>query len=154
MRTKVLLNPIADPKLELTPAQYCLLERIGRSREHGEITQGKVSLQIISRDPKILFYNRKILLENKLISKQAFYVKTNPAHQTTGSLLHLNRFYNEKKTKTQIMTEQIVEVLREKPLHRMEYMEAKLVFGHTQALRKLFKMPEFQKFVRTDVVRY
>jgi general transcription factor 3C polypeptide 1 len=59
-----------NPGLELTIMQYCVLERIGRSRYMGEVTQGKVSLQLMGEDPKALFYHRKFLMKHKLIVKQ------------------------------------------------------------------------------------
>ncbi|KAK5648994.1 hypothetical protein RI129_003886 [Pyrocoelia pectoralis] len=150
-RKKAIVHALADPNVEFSSIQYSLLERIGRARTFGEITQGKISLQVISKDPKTLFYNRKILSENNLITKQPFNIKTPTGSHLSGTLLHLYRFYNEQKTKTQIMTQQIVEVLRNKPGYRIEYSEAKEIFGHTLVLRKLFKLPEFQRFVKTDM---
>ncbi|KAK4883978.1 hypothetical protein RN001_000249 [Aquatica leii] len=154
MRKKVISNPLADPVAEYTLIQYCLLERIARSRYLGEITQGKVSLQAMSKDPKVIFYNRKILAENYLITKQPFNLKTRNGSHSTGTLFHIVRFYKEHKTKTITMTQQIVDYLRNKPHYRMEYAELKIIFGDTKVLGKLFKMPEFQRFVKTDVPRF
>uniref|UniRef100_A0A1Y1N2E0 Uncharacterized protein n=3 Tax=Photinus pyralis TaxID=7054 RepID=A0A1Y1N2E0_PHOPY len=150
-RKKAIVHGLVDPNVEFSSIQYCLLERIGRSRTFGEITQGKVSLQVISKDPKTLFYNRKILSENNVIMKQPFNIKTLYGNHISGTLLHLYRFYNEQKTKTEVMTQQIVEVLRNKPGYRIEYAEAKEIFGYPVALKKLFKLPEFQRFVKTDM---
>jgi hypothetical protein len=36
----------------------------------GEVTQGKISLQLVREDPKALFYHRKFLVKQKLIVKQ------------------------------------------------------------------------------------
>lgn len=154
LRKRVLTHSLADPLVEFSQAQFCLLERIGRSRHQGETTQGKMSLQLVSKDPKVIFYNRKHLADHKLICKQPFFMKTSTGTTLVGSLLQLLRFYNERKTKTQIMTEQFVEVLRNRPLHRIEYSEAKAIFGNLPALTKLFKLPEFQRFIRTDVVSF
>jgi general transcription factor 3C polypeptide 1 len=72
MRNEALMGPFADPLLAetLTAMQYCILERVGRSREHGEVTQGKMSLQFMKENPKTLFYHRKNLLKHGLIKKQ------------------------------------------------------------------------------------
>ena len=47
----------------ITAMQWALLERIGRSRYQGEVTQGKNSLQFTRENPKTLFYHRKHLLK-------------------------------------------------------------------------------------------
>lgn len=73
-RNTALMGLNVYPGLELTTLQYCLLERIGRSRYLGEVTQGKVSLQLLGEDPKALFYLRKYLIKHKLIVKQVMNV--------------------------------------------------------------------------------
>ena len=61
----------------ITPMQWCILERIGRSREQGEVTQGKRSLtQFMNENPKTLFYHRKDLIKKGLLKKQIHYQKT------------------------------------------------------------------------------
>lgn len=140
-----------DPTIELSPNQYCMLERIARSRYHGEVTHGKMSLQIITKDTKHLFYNRKILGAYFLVMKQPFYVQSYNSSQVNAILMHLPRFYNKQKTRTQIMTEQIVEVLRSAPMNKMEHSAIKEIFGNTKSLNKLCKMQEFQKFVKYGV---
>jgi general transcription factor 3C polypeptide 1 len=49
---------------------WSLVERIGRSREEGEITQGKLSLAMTNESPKALFYWRKELMRLGLLRKQ------------------------------------------------------------------------------------
>ena len=49
---------------------YIVLERIGRSREQGEATQGKFGLSRLNIPPKSAFYFRKRLLADGLIIKQ------------------------------------------------------------------------------------
>ncbi|KAF5280382.1 hypothetical protein FQR65_LT03191 [Abscondita terminalis] len=151
MRQNAICNCTTDPLIEFTSMQYCLLERIARSRFLGEITQGKVSLNVMSKDPKVIFYNRKILAEHNLITKQPFNIKTSNVSHLSGTLFHIVRFYKEQKTKTIRMTQQIVEFLRNKPNYRSAYSEVKKTFGHVNILKKLFKLQEFQKYVRTDV---
>jgi hypothetical protein len=71
-RNTALMGLNINPGLELNIMQYCLLERIGRSRYLGEVTQGKVSLQLLGEDPKVLFYHRKYLIKHQLIVKQVW----------------------------------------------------------------------------------
>ncbi len=77
LRGRALLGPRYSPFLSdsLTPMQWCILERIGRSRTQGEVTQGKVSLQFTGESPKTLFYHRKALLKHRLIRKQVHHQK-------------------------------------------------------------------------------
>ncbi len=49
---------------------YIMLERIGRSREHGDVTQGRHGLSRLNIQPKSAFYFRKRLLADGLIVKQ------------------------------------------------------------------------------------
>jgi hypothetical protein len=49
---------------------YIMLERIGRSREHGDVTQGRYGLSRLNIQPKSAFYFRKTLLADGLIVKQ------------------------------------------------------------------------------------
>lgn len=69
-RRRALMNIDVNPNLELTVMQYIVLERVGRSRYHGEITQGQDSLQAVGEDAKSLFYLRKLLHKQRLITKQ------------------------------------------------------------------------------------
>lgn len=69
-RRRALMNMDVNPNLELTVMQYIVLERVGRSRYHGEITQGQDSLQAVGEDAKSLFYLRKLLHKQRLITKQ------------------------------------------------------------------------------------
>lgn len=43
LRERALMGETANPVIDLNIVQYCFLERVGRSRYHGEVTQGKVS---------------------------------------------------------------------------------------------------------------
>ena len=95
----VFLGSNFDPFLasNISGMQWCILERIGRARELGEVTQarkkylaqnyrfqkqshapilfqGKMSLQFLC-DPKTLFYHRRALLAQGVIRKQIHYQK-------------------------------------------------------------------------------
>lgn len=149
-RNVALMGEETDPGVELSLMQYCLLERIGRSRYHGEITQGKISLQVVGEDPKSLFYHRKFLAANKYISKQVHHLKTG-AQNCSGSLLHLPRFYVERKPKALYLTEKVVEILKSRPNYIAEYDEIRQELRLANSLKKLFKTFDFQRYVKTDM---
>jgi len=60
----------------------------------------------------------------------------------------------ERKPKAFFLTERVVELLRSRPKYRAEYEEVRRQLGLSNSLKKLFKTYEFQRFVRTDVVKY
>ncbi|XP_046989076.1 general transcription factor 3C polypeptide 1 [Schistocerca americana] len=148
-RNAALMGDETDPGVELSLMHYCLLERIGRSRYHGEITQGKISLQVVGEDPKSLFYHRKFLTANNFITKQVHHLKTG-AQNCSGSLLHLPRFYVERKPKALYLTEKVIEILKTRTNYIAEYDEIRQELRLSNSLKKLFKTFDFQKFVRTD----
>uniref|UniRef100_T1JE27 Uncharacterized protein n=1 Tax=Strigamia maritima TaxID=126957 RepID=T1JE27_STRMM len=114
-RRIALLGRYCDPSMELTDMQYVLLERIGRSRYHGEVTQGKMSLAVFKESPKSLHYQRKLLVAAKLVTKQIHYQRSCNGVMVCGSLFHLTRFYVEKKSKFLILLQLICKVLSERP---------------------------------------
>jgi hypothetical protein len=71
-RGKALLGEFFCPFLmqSISALQWCLLERIGRSRALGEGTIGKHSLQFSNESPKSIFYQTKSLLKSGIIRKQ------------------------------------------------------------------------------------
>ncbi|XP_066992630.2 general transcription factor 3C polypeptide 1 [Anabrus simplex] len=149
-RDIALLGYETDPELELTKIQYCILERIGRSRYLGEVTQGKVSLQMVVEDPKALFYHRKFLMNHGLIVKQIHHQKSG-SQNCSGSLLHLPRFYVERRPKVLYLTERVVELLKTRENYLAEYEEIRRELALTSSLRKFFQSQYFQRFVRTDL---
>lgn len=54
--------------------------------------------------------------------------------------------------KAQLLTEHIVQILKEQPNYRMEYAELHKMIGNANLFRKLFKSAELKRFVRTDLV--
>ena len=140
-----------SPILELNVTQYCFLERVGRSRYHGEVTQGKLSLSALKEDPKSLFYHRKFLLRYKLITKQIHHQKSG-SNSSNGSLLHLPRFFVERKPKIIFLAEEVIKILKSKPNCVAEYDEIKRKLQIENAIKKLFKTSFFQKVVKTDIV--
>lgn len=138
-------------QLDFTITRYCMLERIGRSRSHGEITHGINSLLALGEDPKTLFYHRKALLEQKLITKQVHHQKTqNSTNPYTGTLLMLRRFHVERKPPFFHITEKIVEYLKTRDHHMAVYEDFKK-FAKPSILKKLWKHPDFQLFIKTDM---
>ncbi|KAL6422933.1 hypothetical protein ACFW04_010439 [Cataglyphis niger] len=150
IRTRALMSVDVSPTLELTIMHYCFLERVGRARYHGEVTQGKLSLAALKEDPKTLFYHRKFLLHHKLITKQIHHQKSS-GHCGSGSLLHLPRFYVERKPKMIYLAEQVLDILRSKENGVAEYDEIRRKLGIDNSIKKLFKTSFFQKIVKTDI---
>ncbi|XP_011313927.1 general transcription factor 3C polypeptide 1 [Fopius arisanus] len=152
-RQNALMGDTASPTLELTIVQYCFLERVGRSRYHGEVTQGKRSLSILGEESKSLFYHRKFLSKHKMITKQTHYQKSASAgHGSSGTLVHLPRFFVERKPKMIYLAESIVEILRTRDNYIADYSEIKKKLQLDRTIKNLFKLAIFQKIVRTDLL--
>ncbi|XP_055636014.1 general transcription factor 3C polypeptide 1 [Toxorhynchites rutilus septentrionalis] len=142
---------IIDPNctFELTIIQYCMLEWIARSRFNGETSQGKFSLVELTKDSSILYYNRKFLTDCKLITRQGLCQRTGES-SIQGMVYHLPRYYTEMKPKTLVITEKVVNILKQRPGYMADYDEIKhVVLGRAEA-RKWFRGNEFTKFIRTD----
>ncbi|XP_078042663.1 general transcription factor 3C polypeptide 1 [Augochlora pura] len=149
-RNHALMGEEVTPLIGLSVIQYCFLERVGRSRYHGEVTQGKLSLSALKEDPKSLFYHRKLLLRHKLITKQIHHQKSG-GHSCNGSLLHLTRFFVERKPKAIFLAEEVIKILQSKPNCVAEYDEIKRKLRIENAIKKLCKTSFFQKIVKTDI---
>ncbi len=145
-------NPlVAD---SLSPMQWCMLERIGRARALGEVTQGKNSLQAFGEAPKTLFYHRKDLLRLGLITKQIHYQKTK-LQNYQGSLFHLPRFYIQRRSKAQVLVHSLVCLIKSRPPQFfVPCDEAREQLGLGSCLKKLVKHADFVRFLRIDNVPY
>ena len=156
LRNKALcIDACIDPFYDLTPLQYQLLERVGRSRTMGEITQGKISLAIMGENPKSMFYHRKRLLKMNLITKQPHQQKGQKGQSQIGSLIHLTRFYVERRSKFIVMIQRAVEILKGKPNFSAPHPIVKEEMAMPEAsLRKLFKSAEFQRYIKIVQVPY
>ncbi|KAK3864004.1 hypothetical protein Pcinc_030265 [Petrolisthes cinctipes] len=150
LRNKALcISTCIDKFYDLTLIQYIMLERIGRSRRMGEITQGKVSLACMGENPKSMFYHRKRLLKLNLITKQPHQQKGPRGQTHNGSLLHLTRFYVERRSKFIMMIQRAVEILKAKPEHCSPYLTIMKEMSMPEpSCRKLFKSAEFQRYVK------
>ncbi|XP_063986134.1 general transcription factor 3C polypeptide 1 [Diachasmimorpha longicaudata] len=150
-RQNALMGDSLCPTLELNIVQYCFLERVGRSRYHGEVTQGKRSLSILGEEPKSLFYHRKYLTKHRMITKQLHHQKIS-GHGTSGSLLHLPRFFVERKPKMIYLAEKIVDILKTRENYIADYSEIKKELQIERTIKNLFKLAVFQKVARTDLL--
>ncbi|KAJ8301380.1 hypothetical protein KUTeg_020367 [Tegillarca granosa] len=70
LRNEALFGAEYDPSVEWSPDVYCILERIGRSRYHGEVSRGYNSLGAFKLDPKTMFYRTILLVKAGIIKKQ------------------------------------------------------------------------------------
>ncbi|XP_047490563.1 general transcription factor 3C polypeptide 1-like isoform X2 [Penaeus chinensis] len=156
LRNKALcISACIDKFYDLTLTQYIILERIGRSRRMGEITQGKISLAAMGDNPKSMFYHRKRLLKLNLITKQPHQQKGNKGQTYNGSLLHLTRFYVERRSKFIMMIQRAVEILKLKPGYCAPYTAVKEEMGMPEtSCRKLFKSTEFQRYIKNVTAPY
>ncbi|XP_042863797.1 general transcription factor 3C polypeptide 1-like [Penaeus japonicus] len=156
LRNKALcISACIDKFYDLTLTQYIILERIGRSRRMGEITQGKISLAAMGDNPKSMFYHRKRLLKLNLITKQPHQQKGSKGQTYNGSLLHLARFYVERRSKFIMMIQRAVEILKTKPGYCAPYTTVKEEMGMPEtSCRKLFKSTEFQRYIKNVTAPY
>ncbi|XP_014245478.1 general transcription factor 3C polypeptide 1 isoform X2 [Cimex lectularius] len=150
-RKQVLSIPELNPLVELTDLQYCVLERIGRSRYSGEITQGKYGLQVITEDPKMLFYYRKFLYKHKLITKQVFHLKLGK-HNCTGSLLHIPKFSSKVKSKQKSDVEKLFEYLKQQPGNFALYKTMLQHFDAKLDIKKILQ--KYPKVFQSKLVSY
>ncbi|CAG9832138.1 unnamed protein product [Diabrotica balteata] len=156
-RIKALCGDLIDPCIDFLNAEYCILERIGRSRRLGELTQGNVSISCAFKmDPKTLYHYKKQLYCSDLISKQFFVIKSAVLDQNkSGSLLHLRRFHSSVRSRLNCVANQIVNVLKNQPGYKITNKKLSAIFAdNLQPVRKLLKTPEFKKFVKLKVYPY
>lgn len=146
-RSKAICCYEFNPVTELGVIQYCILERIARSRYEGEVTQGKRGLQVVTDDPKMLYYFRKLLLKNKLVQKQVFYMKVSK-QTSTGSLIHLPRFYSEIKHRDNTGALKLINYLQDAPMKCIAFRTLKTMLN-IELKKLLMKYPK--NFKTTNV---
>ena len=115
-REKTILGSNYDPLLaqKISPIQWAILERIGRSRQHGEITVGGESLvKYFQLSPRDLFYYRKLMLKNGLITKQPIIIRSNTGQIQKGLLFHLPHYFEEWRPKSQQTLYELIKYLKE-----------------------------------------
>ena len=134
----------------LVITSYIVLERIGRSRDLGEVTQGKHGLSRLNIPPKSAFYYRKRLLEDRFIIKQPISMRINNRN-VLGTLLHLPRFYNQRLPKLLVLIKRIVEILKDaEPSHMLDYPTLKARLNTSIMLKKIFATNELKRYVKYD----
>ncbi|KAF8789321.1 General transcription factor 3C polypeptide 1 like protein [Argiope bruennichi] len=149
LRLLSLIGSVTNPLVDLSTEAYCLLERIGRARYLGEVTQGEGGLlSLKAAFCKQLHYYRKKLTLKGLVTKQNHYMKNKKGTTCTGSLFHLTRFYVQRKTKMAVWMKCLCDILKDKPQNQ----EACKVLKEEMKIpdrtfKKLFYRP-FQKWVR------
>lgn len=151
-RTEALIGEDWDPLQVngLTATQWAILERVGRARYHGEVTQGKLSLQAMNENPKTLFYHRKALLTKGFIVKQVHHQKSR-GQNFQGTLFHIPRFYVERKPKALILVRNAIEFLKSQEEGIASYDDVRNHLKLGNSVKKLFKTHEFQRFMKGDV---
>lgn len=151
---RTILMEDADPLLELQNVEYCILERIGRSRKLGVLTQGVMSLSNqFKMDAKSVFHYKKHMIRCGLIEKQFFYIRSQTTDQNkTGRLLHLKKFYSRIKSKQLLFLEQIVNILKTQPNYRMPSMLLRKRFTEFETAVKITKSSGFRRFIKHDCV--
>ncbi|GAB1609803.1 general transcription factor 3C polypeptide 1-like [Argonauta hians] len=138
LRSMSLFGPDRDPNMRLLDLPYCILERIGRSRFIGELTRGHNSLAVFSDSPKLMFHYFKLLIRLSLVRKQVFAMTNVVNKQVHTRLLHLPRFYSEKKSRYMVLLERLTSYLKTKYSQQEEVAICKDDIGiDDQSFKKL-----------------
>ncbi|XP_048252917.1 general transcription factor 3C polypeptide 1-like isoform X1 [Haliotis rufescens] len=120
LRSTTLLGTEAKSTLRIDDIEYCLLERIARSRYNGEVTTHSEvtgSLGVFKIESKKLFYHCKKLVKLKLITKQAFCIRDEKGKQLNCRLMHLRRYFSRIMSKTRMLLETVCKYLESKENH-------------------------------------
>lgn len=150
-RNKAILTPESDPTHDYTHIEYCILERLGRARYHGEFSHGKLSLQSFLHS--ILFYHhKKNLAQNQLIRSQVYFVNSLTQQQNRSCCLQqLTRFYNLRKSKYRYMAEECVRVLQQSPDYQMPFRQLRQILGRHYSIKKLLYQNDYQHLFKSVV---
>uniref|UniRef100_K1QQ60 General transcription factor 3C polypeptide 1 n=1 Tax=Magallana gigas TaxID=29159 RepID=K1QQ60_MAGGI len=124
----------------LTPVNFCILERIGRSRRVGELSIGDSSLQVFNIQPKSMFYHTLCLIKLGLVKKQSITVYNKKGQNSLRRLFHLTRFYQQYQSKYTILTNIVATYLNKQPMKRQEIHKTREQCGIDQkSLKKLYQ---------------
>lgn len=85
------------------------------------------------------------------VNFQVFHHKVG-AQNSSGLLLHLPRFFVERKPKALEMMEKIAAYLKAKPNHMEEHNVLRHALNLDTTLKKVIQAHNFQKFVKSDNV--
>lgn len=124
----------------LTAVNFCILERIGRSRRVGELSIGDSSLQVFNIQPKSMFYHTLCLIKLGLVKKQSITVYNKKGQNSLRRLFHLTRFYQQYQSKYTILTNMVATYLNKQPMKRQEIHKTREQCGIDQkSLKKLYQ---------------
>ncbi|KAK4017313.1 hypothetical protein OUZ56_032260 [Daphnia magna] len=123
-----------------------MLERIGRSRGHGDVTQGRYGLSRLNIPPKSAFYFRKRLLADGLIVKQPISMRVSNRN-VLGTLLHLSRFYSLRLPKLLYLIKHLMQILKDSPPHYMlDYPTIRTKLSTSLQLKKILAASEMRQY--------
>lgn len=171
VRRNILYEDMSDPNYELMPLEYCILERIGRARDLGEMSAGTTALSTckpLGKSPSLLgimnvlagfgidqksihHYIKKLKKQN-LVTRQNCTFSVDSEHSRMARLIQLRRFYSMKKSKPQIMIERAVNYLKKCADYTAPYADIKTLFEPVTSLKQ-FKHAEIDHFINLNVVR-
>ncbi|XP_035036603.2 general transcription factor 3C polypeptide 1 [Hippoglossus stenolepis] len=115
VRFRTLIGSENDPDVKLNDDSYCLLEKVGRARWQGEL-QSELHRCSFKTDARKLHYMRKSLIKNGLITMQSHVTRAKSGQQQQHSiLLLLKRFHINRRTKYDILMEQVSNLLQQLP---------------------------------------
>ncbi|XP_066261797.1 general transcription factor 3C polypeptide 1 [Euwallacea similis] len=150
-RKYALLGGLIDPNYELVQNEYCLLERIGRAREFGAITAGPLALTVgCGLDAKSIHHYCKKWSKEHLVVRQNCFLNSAVVGKT-GRLLHLRRFSQVIKSKSHVLLENIVNLLKNSPDCTAPLEEVKELFDPLNSFKMLFKNQEYSKYFDMNI---
>ncbi|CAB1430020.1 unnamed protein product [Pleuronectes platessa] len=115
VRFRSLIGSENDPDVKLNDDSYCLLEKVGRARWQGEL-QSELHRCSFKTDARKLHYMRKSLIKNGFITMQSHVTRAKSGQQQQHSiLLLLKRFHVNRRTKYDILMEQVSDLLEQLP---------------------------------------
>ncbi|GFY76301.1 general transcription factor 3C polypeptide 1 [Trichonephila inaurata madagascariensis] len=153
IRLLSLIGTVTDPLINMTLEEYCLLERIGRSRYLGEVPQGEGSLQATKAFfCKQLHYYLKKLTVKGLITKQNLNMRNKKGNMYIGNLFHLKRFYKKQKVRMTTWMKCLCDILNEKPQKREACRILKTEVGISDKTLRILTNRSFEKWVKFTTI--
>lgn len=124
-RERALCITSIDPFVDLNATQFCILERVARSRFMGEITVGK-EMANFKETAKTQYYLRKVLTAKGFIRKQVHTMYNSKTHLIfRGLLLMHTRFYIERRSPIEVAARRMSDLLTKCPNHECDYVTMK-----------------------------
>ncbi|GFT14430.1 general transcription factor 3C polypeptide 1 [Nephila pilipes] len=155
IRLLSLIGTETDPLIDMNLEEYCLLERIGRSRYLGDVLQGGGSLLATeSCFCKELHYYLKKLTAKGLVTKQQLIMRNKEGNLYIGCLFHLKRFYNQRKVTMAEWMKRLCDILKGKPQKREACRILKKEVGISDKTLRILTNRMFEKWVKFTTVPY